>query len=281
MTGGTIRFGLPITDALSTQFAYNIVSEKYDYRDCGDKKDGTLGHCDLSNVIRDAIENSPWLKSSVSGSLIYNTIDDIKNPADGIYAKFTTEYAGIGGDANFVKFTARASYYKTISEQMDLVALLSGGAGYIHGFGDDGARIFDLFQSNDRIIRGFEYNGIGPYDKDSRDHLGGTTYFNATAELQFPLPVVPPSLGFRGAVFADAATLYGNDLKNECLDAGFTPIAGSNCTAGTGMKWRASAGISLMWASPFGPIRLDYAIPVMKEKGDKVQNFNFGMSTQF
>jgi outer membrane protein insertion porin family len=279
LTGGTIRFGLPITDALSTQFAYNIVSEKYDYRDCG--SGATLGHCDLSNVIRDAIENSPWLKSSVSGSLIYNTIDDIKNPADGIYAKFTTEYAGIGGDANFVKFTARASYYKTISEQMDLVALLSGGAGYIHGFGDDGARIFDLFQSNDRIIRGFEYNGIGPYDKDSRDHLGGTTYFNATAELQFPLPVVPPSLGFRGAVFADAATLYGNDLKNECLDAAFTPIAGSNCTAGTGMKWRASAGISLMWASPFGPIRLDYAIPVVKEKGDKVQNFNFGMSTQF
>jgi outer membrane protein insertion porin family len=229
----------------------------------------------------DAVENSPWLKSSVSGSLIYNTIDDIKNPADGIYAKFTTEYAGIGGDADFVKFTARASYYKTISDQMDLVALLSGGAGYIHGFGDDGARIFDLFESNDRIIRGFEYNGIGPYDKDSRDHLGGTTYFNATAELQFPLPVVPPSLGFRGAVFADAATLYGNDLKNECLDAGFTPIAGSNCTAGTGMKWRASAGISLMWASPFGPIRLDYAIPVVKEKGDKVQNFNFGMSTQF
>jgi outer membrane protein insertion porin family len=51
--------------------------------------------------------------------------------------------------------------------------------------------------------------------------------------------------------------------------------------AGTGMKWRASAGVSLMWASPFGPLRFDYAIPVMKEKGDKVQNFNFGMSTQF
>jgi outer membrane protein insertion porin family len=58
-------------------------------------------------------------------------------------------------------------------------------------------------------------------------------------------------------------------------------VPGDNCTTGTGMKWRASAGVSLMWASPFGPIRLDYAIPVMKEKGDKVQNFNFGMSTQF
>jgi outer membrane protein insertion porin family len=274
LTGGTIRFGLPITDALSTEYAYNIVSEKYDYRNCGSGP--TLGECKLSQVIRDAIEKSPWLKSSVSGSIIYNTIDDLKNPANGIYAKFTTEYAGIGGDANFVKFTARASYYKTVSEQMDLVALLSGGAGYMHGFGSDGMRVFDLFESNDRIIRGFEFNGIGPYDSSTGDHLGGTTYFNATAELQFPLPVVPPSLGFKGAVFADAATLYGNDMTAPC-----SPTFTGDCMAGTGMKWRASAGVSLMWASPFGPLRFDYAIPVIKQAGDKVQNFNFGMSTQF
>ncbi|MBN9076623.1 MAG: outer membrane protein assembly factor BamA [Rhizobiales bacterium 65-79] len=279
MTGGTIRFGLPITDALSTQFAYNLVNESYDYARCGSAKDGTLGDCKLSQVIRDAIAKSPWLKSSVSGSIIYNTIDDLKNPANGLYANFTTEYAGIGGDANFVKFTARASYYKTISEQMDLVALISGGAGYIHEFGD-GVRIFDLFESNDRIIRGFDFNGIGPYDSSTGDHLGGTTYFNATAELQFPLPAVPESFGLKGAVFADAATLYGNNLSDPCTD-GSGNKTGGDCMAGQGMAWRASAGVSLLWASPFGPLRLDYAIPFLKQKGDKVQNFNFGVSTQF
>ncbi len=280
LTGGTIRFGLPITDALSTQLAYNLVSEKYKYSDrCDADKNKVLGDCQLSQVIRDAIDNSPWLKSSVSGSIIYNTIDDVKNPANGIYANFTTEYAGIGGDANFVKFTARASYYKTISEQMDIVALLSGGAGYIHEF-NGGARVFDLFESNDRIIRGFEYNGIGPYDSGSKDHLGGTTYFNATAELQFPLPAVPSSLGLKGAVFADAATLYGNDLADPCTD-NLGNTTGGDCMAGTGMNWRVSTGVSLLWASPFGPLRLDYAIPVIKQKGDIVQNFNFGVSTQF
>ncbi|MGN6465488.1 MAG: outer membrane protein assembly factor BamA [Rhizobiaceae bacterium] len=282
LTGGTIRFGLPITDALSTQLAYNIVSEKYKYSSSCDK-DGTPGpdpDCDVSQAVINGVESSPWLKSSVSGSIIYNTIDDVKNPANGIYANFTTEYAGVGGDAHFVKFTARGSYYKTVSEQMDLVALVSGGAGYIHGFGD-GVRIFDLFESNDRIIRGFEYNGIGPYDFQSKEHLGGTTYFNATAELQFPLPAVPPSLGLKGAVFADAATLYGNNLDNPCRDTTTGHPAGSDCTGGRGMQWRASAGISLLWASPFGPLRLDYAIPVIKQAGDKVQNFNFGVSTQF
>ena len=78
--------------------------------------------------------------------------------------------------------------------------------------GDDGLRIFDQFQSNDRMIRGFEYGGIGPIDAENGDdQLGGTTYFNASAEAQFPMPLFPESFGLRGAVFADAATLYGTD----------------------------------------------------------------------
>ena len=51
----------------------------------------------------------------------------------------------------------------------------------------------------------------------SGDHLGGTTYFNASAEAQFPLPVVPESFGLRGAVFADAATLYGSKIADQSL----------------------------------------------------------------
>lgn len=47
------------------------------------------------------------------------------------------------------------------------------------------------------------------------------------------------------------------------------------------MELRASVGLGLMWASPFGPIRIDYAIPVKKEASDDVQEFNFGISTRF
>ena len=77
------------------------------------------------------------------------------------------------------------------------------GGGYIAGYGSESnLRIFDQFQSNDRMIRGFEYNGIGPYDNgtDDKDHIGGTTYLNATLEAQFPVPVIPESFGLRGAV---------------------------------------------------------------------------------
>jgi outer membrane protein insertion porin family len=267
--GATIRFGLPITDKLSTQIAYNISKEEYNLDDdCVFAND----FCGVSNAIVDAVDNSPWLKSSVSGALVYNTIDDMKSPHSGIFANVTTEVAGLGGDAQFVKFTARSSYYHTLSEELDVVGILSGGGGHVVSYGGDGLRIFDQFQSNDRMIRGFEYGGIGPYDAASGDDdkLGGTTYFNASAEAQFPMPLFPESFGLRGAVFADAATLYGSDIEVTGVDV-----------QGDGMEWRASVGAGIIWASPFGPLRVDYAVPVVKEDTDEVQEFNFGMSTRF
>jgi outer membrane protein insertion porin family len=239
-TGATIRFGLPITDNISTQLAYNISQEKYEYDDSC-KPNGTLdagedingngvldpgedapnSKCDISQAVQEGIDQSPWLKSSVSGGITYNTIDDTKNPHYGIFANVGAEFAGLGGDAKFYKFTARASVYQTLSEELDIVGVLSGGAGYISSYGDKSLRIFDNFENNDRMIRGFEYNGIGPVASGtSGDHLGGTTYFNASAEAQFPLPLVPESLGLRGAVFADAATLYGTELDSGLIKSG-------------------------------------------------------------
>lgn len=280
MTGGTVRFGLPITQALTAQVAYNLTQEKYEYTDnCDANLDGfvvspeceTGGTLRISQYLQNAIETqSPWVKSSVSGGLIYNTIDNIQNPRDGIHANLTVEVAGLGGDAEWVKVTARGAYYRTMSTEMDLVGMLAVGGGHIEAFGSNGLRIFDHFQGNTRMIRGFAHNGFGPYDPaalgDNRQ-VGGTTYFNGSAEMQFPLPLLSESLGFRGAVFADAATLYGNDLGATIM--------------GTGMEWRASVGASIIWASPFGPLRVDYAVPVAKDDNDRVQNFNFGVSTRF
>ncbi|MBZ9794432.1 outer membrane protein assembly factor BamA [Mesorhizobium sp. ES1-4] len=271
-TGATVRFGLPITNSISTQLAYNISQEKYKLdSNCDANGDGIPdAGCTISPAILDGIDQSPWIKSSISLGLVYNTIDDMKNPHEGIYANTTVEVAGLGGDAKFVKLTGRGSIYQTLSEQLDLVGLISGGAGHVESYGNNGTlRIFDQFQSTDRMIRGFAYNGIGPVDPNTGDHLGGVTYFNASAEAQFPLPVVPESFGLRGAVFADAATLYGSKISTSVDQSSLD------------MKLRASVGVGLMWASPFGPIRIDYAIPVKKEATDDVQEFNFGISTRF
>ena len=154
-----------------------------------------------------------------------------------------------------------------LSEEFDIVAVGAAGAGLITETSKGGVLNSDLFRSSTQMIRGFDSNGIGPYDKAAGQHVGGDTYFKATAEVQFPLPLVPESFGLRGAIFADSATIYGNDLGGALV--------------GTNMKWRASAGVGIAWASPFGPLRVDYAIPLLKESTDKVREFSFGVSTRF
>ena len=275
LTGATVRLGLPITEVLSSQIAYDFSQETYNLTDAdclGAPPPGS--NCTIAQSIQDAADLSPWTKSSVSGTLFYNTIDDVRNPRDGIYVTATAEIAGVGGDAEYVKVTGRGSYYRTLLDKADVVGVISGGGGHIAHYGGGAPRVFDLFQGSTRMVRGFEAAGWGPYDPaPANDHLGGTTYFHGSVEAQFPLPVLPDSLGIKGAVFADAATLYGNDLKATGEEGG--PLESISARA------RASVGASLIWNSPFGPLRVDYAIPVAKQPNDRLQEFNFGISSRF
>ena len=267
VTGGTVRLGLPITEHLTTTFAYNLAIENYAYTTAaGAVCPGVApAPCPVSTAVQAGVAASPWTKSSISATLTYSTIDNIQDPRNGIHATFSTEFAGIFGSARFIKVSGRANYYKTLSEELDLVGVLVAGGGHVQALGVP-LRVFDYNQSSDRMIRGFAQNGIGPFDPATGDHLGGATYFHASAEMQFPLPLLPKSFGMRGAVFADAATVFGNALAPA---------------AGTAMVWRASVGASLIWASPFGPLLVDYAIPVARAASDTVHNFNFGISTRF
>lgn len=269
LTGATVRFGLPITQNLTNTVAYNISGERYSYNDDTSAVcPGLNPTCGVAQAIQQAIGTGTWIKSSVSNTLTYNTLDDMKIPRDGFYITGTAELAGLGGDAQFVKLTGLASYYRTLLDEQDLVGMLSVGGGHVFGYGNNDLRVFDLFQSSSRIIRGFAYNGIGPVDLSTGERLGGRTYVNASAELQAPVPLLPESYGFRLAAFADAASIHGNSLINV------NPSS-------VGASIRASVGGSVIWASPFGPLRVDIAYPVIKKSTDEVQHINFGVSTRF
>ncbi|MEX6507627.1 outer membrane protein assembly factor BamA [Jiella sp. M17.18] len=294
MVGGDLRIAAPITDSLTAQLAYNIKSETFgsnngtEYDSQGNQLayNGANYKSTCSNpnplqdpngysappytdspIINQAICDSPYLTSSVSYSLTYNTLDNTNDPRDGFFVQAGQEFAGLGGDAKFVKSTAKASYFKLLSEEYDVIGQLSGGAGNVSGFGGGGLRVFDNFFKGQDIVRGFDYKGIGP--RQNGVALGGENYANASAEATFPLPLISRDLGFRGAVFADAGSLWGSEYD------GFTNVVGTDA------KLRASAGVGLIWASPFGPIRVNYAQPLMKQSYDKLQQFSFGFSSRF
>ncbi len=257
--GVTLRVTAPITEDLATTFRYTYKEFNYDGE--GDWQNN------LSAPYRDLVNGGTFVQSSVSQTITYNTLDNNTLAREGIYATFTHEYAGLGGDSEFYKLSGRARYFHLLSDEADIIGSVALGGGHVIASGDS-LNVFDQFTIGGRQVRGFENNGIGPRMPNG-DALGGTTYFTASAEVTMPMPAFPEDFGLRAAFFADAGTLYGNDVANS---------AG---VEGTSMNWRASVGAGIQWASPFGSIRFDYAVPVVKEDFDETQEFRFSMANQF
>jgi outer membrane protein insertion porin family len=258
--GFSLRVTAPVTNDLSTTFRYNF--KRLDYASVNDSR--------LSHPYRNLVNNGPWETSSVSNSLNYNTLDTMTLPHEGIIASLTQEVAGLGGDSQFYKLSGKVRGYYTVSDEADVIASLGGSAGHVLSINGGNLNVFDQFYLGSDDIRGFANSGIGPRMKFHDDPLGGTTYFTASAEVTFPLPGVSQDSGFRGGFFLDAGSLYGNDVKIT-----------KGTLLGDDLNLRASAGASLIWASPFGPLRVDYAVPFLKQDYDIQQRLKFGISTSF
>lgn len=215
--------------------------------------------------------NGPVLTSMIGYSLAYNTLDNNKNPTNGLFVEFKQDFAGVGGDVNFIRNTANAKYYfEPIS---DIVGLVHLQGGQVSSWGSRNLRMLDHFQMGANLVRGFRTNGIGPRDitpGTTQDALGGSLYWGASLEFQVPLFFLPKEIGMKGALFADAGSLW--DYK------GPTSLAstGETISPEDTSRIRSSVGAGIVWASPFGPLRFDYAIPLSKEGYDRTQEFRFG-----
>jgi len=299
--GFSPRLGFQLREDLSLQVRYSISTQKIDlplqyqncnngipfnqqtppnpYRDCF--MDG-----EASVPVKAGLAFGQVLTSSAGATLTYNTLDNNKNPTSGILAKWSEDFAGLGGDVRYVKSTADVKLYTPVVS--DIVGLIHVQGGILNGWGGGGdanvgntngnVRMLDNFQMGPSLVRGFEPMGIGPRDMTpgtTNDALGGTKYWGASAELQMPFWFLPKETGLKGAVFADAGSLWGYE--------GVTSYLGQDVHLnGTdSMKIRSSVGVGLIWASPFGPLRFDYAVPISKVTGDRVQEFRFGGGTSF
>ncbi len=261
--GGDLRLGVPITDQLSSSVNYTF--SRNTLYDVGPA---------ASVAIREAVPGFPgnastsYNTSSVGYGVAYDTRDSRRRPTTGVYVTTAQDFAGVGGDTRYLRTVAEARGYYTVADGVTLFGRTSGGV--IGGWGGQDVRLLDLFYKGNETVRGFATAGFGPRDTLSAngDALGGRMYLAATGETQFDLPGVPTDLGLRGAVFADAGSLWGVNRTASALPGvtGATPAL------------RASAGVGLTWDSPLGPLRADYAIPLVKQPFDKLQPFSFGLS---
>ncbi len=272
-TGGGFAFGLPLReDELRLNLFYKIYETKVSNPSDPDN---------LSYAIQDSL--GKYLTSAAGYSLVYNTLDNIRQPRDGFYAKFEQEFAGLGGDAQYLRTTAEGRAYKEIYPEWGIVGMARLSGGYVTGLGKR-LRVTDQFQIRGDHLRGFEASGIGPRDSRTGDALGGRMYVSGTLEAEFPFPVIPQEFGLSGAVFADAGSLWDidpglDDCVKQPSSCGFTGTAST--VESNNFELRASLGFGVRWQSPFGPLRADFAWPVMKNDADKTQVFRLSGGTRF
>lgn len=257
-----------------------------------------------SSVALRAINNQWRITSMLGYSLIYNTLDRFNNPTSGIYAELRQDFAGLGGNSRFVRTTGEFRYFHDLTG--DVIGSIRLQAGNIIGLGRTRApgeiggslAVVDQFFMGPELVRGFATAGIGPRDFNNHfggsfaDAVGGTNYWGASAEMTFPIALLPRDFGMRGAIFADAGAVWGYNSTRSLVTSGTTAInVNTVCTpsaiaacAGqdsTGHYLRASVGVGLLWSSPFGPIRFDYSFPLAKAPWDRVQQFRFSGGTRF
>ena len=319
--GGQIRIGLPITEEFGVTLRYSLYNTelkvpntlKRPYNDCSVAIPGytqtylpgtvvngqNVGglprypNCAFDGEASIAIKGSQasTLTSLAGLTLAYSTLDVIGSPRNGIYAELKPDVAGLGGDSKFFRITGDARYYKEIFE--DVVGFVRFQGGHINALDGNPLRITDQFFLGPSLVRGFAPNGLGPRDvgiADARSNaIGGSTYFGGTLEVQFPIWGIPKDLGLKGALFADAGTLFGYngrtsfDVNGDGFINGTAPGTGrcqfSAFTIGVEpecvnvrdkMTIRSSVGASILWNSPLGPIRFDYAYALSKDEGQKV-----------
>ncbi|MBX6367510.1 MAG: outer membrane protein assembly factor BamA [Rhodospirillales bacterium] len=249
--GGAIRFGFQMTENLRETVRYTLRTDEI-----------TNVDSDASRFIRD--QEGTRTTSAIGHTLFYDRRDNRIDPTEGYFASLSNDLAGLGGDARYIRTRVSSGYYYPVKAP-DWVLSVTGEVGHIQGLGKDVA-IQDRFFIGGDTLRGFETGGIGPRDIETGDALGGNTFAVGTVSLQFPLGL-PQELGVAGRVFTDFGTLFNIDQSgSEIVDKS---------------SLRASIGTGVSWKSPFGPIRVDFAVPVVKESFDEKELFRVSFGTRF
>jgi outer membrane protein insertion porin family len=261
--GATLQFGTPITEQIGVQYRYSIYNQDVTF-------DPTTQTATPSLPIQQAaLAGSQWV-SSVGDTITYSTLDNNKNPTDGIKSQLSQDLAGLGGDVKFLRTTEDMRYYHSIND--DVVALVRGQGGYITGWGGQQVPLLNNFFGGPAMVRGFAPNGFGPRDLTpgtTMDNVGGSIYWASTLEFQSAIPGVPKEYGLKAAAFVDAGSVFGYGGPTTFPgSAQSLQIANSNVV-------RSSAGVGMVWDSPFGALGINYAVPLTKAAYDVVQPFSF------
>lgn len=204
-------------------------------------------------------------------------------PTTGGIQQLSIDMALPGSTVQYWKANYRGNHYWPIGA--GFVAYLNGEVAYGDTYGSDTySRTFGPYHAGDKVgfpfwqnffaggvrdVRGFQDNTLGPREKTGYYYyptpIGGAFKVLGTAQVFLPLPFLKDINTARVALFTDVGNVY-KDYGS--FDAS---------------KLRASAGISLQWQAPIGPLVISYAMPIRKQPGDGhyEERFQFTFGSNF
>ena len=256
--GVVFRAGYEFNERLRQSWAYSLVERNiFDVQS------------NASRFIQE--QEGSTLLSQVGTTLAYDMRDSRIEPRSGYLVRLGGDFAGIGGDVNYIRLRADAAYYVPFERLLgdpDYVLVIQGGVGWMEPWGDQTERIIDRFFLGGENLRGFAVAGAGPRDlsSPSQDPLGGRMIWTQSTEFRFPLPV-PQEIGLLGRAFVDVGSLTD------------TPVTGPGVVDSP--LARVGAGVGVSWRTPVGLINIDVAQALVKQSYDQTQVIRFGFGTRF
>ncbi len=303
--GGLISLGFPITENTSLTTRYSLRQEDIEVpiTSCTQNalQASTSSLCDPTT----GLPYEKRLSSLVGYTFGWDKRNDPITPTRGFDFRFSQDFAGVGGDVQYLRTDLRGNIYRGITRGVIASGTVAGG--YVTGWGGDPVLINDRFFKGSFDFRGYDNAGIGPrvvqrigFDANGNlvtpeqaelnpelverteirrgSSLGGNAYGLAALEVSFPLGID----SLLGSLFVEAGTVGLLDSEFKDID---TEANINNDLLGTfivdDLSIRSVAGASIFWESPFGPIRFDFTKPLRQFDYDERKSFQFTTRTRF
>ena len=270
--GAGLRFTVPLSEKNAISYGLSLDNTEVSKLVVNTSPSRYISYC--SKVT--GTENSTGCTmNSLAASLGWSidSRDDILFPKKGELRRVNAEITTPGLDIQMYKLTLQETWYKDITK--DLTVMLNGQLGYANSYGGHEFPFFkNFYVGGVNTVRGYAQGSIGPVclatdsscgaaTSTSNMFMGGNKQIIANAELFMPVPFIKNNNQFRLSAFIDAGNVYSMDQSMVLGDL------------------RYSAGMGVLWVSPFGPLKIVYAKPFNNKSTDKTESVQFQMGQQF
>lgn len=270
--GGSVRLGLPITEHDRLNFSLGAMNQKLDLFEYSPQR-----YIDFVNEFGDS-------NTTITGSAGWgrNTTDSAFWPTKGYRVALNADAGLPGGDIQYYKLTHSQDWFFPLADFLTL--RLGGQVGYAKGYGNTKELPFfhNFYNGGLGFVRGYSFSSLGPKMRNrygNTEYLGGDKQAAVTAEALVPMPGMKDQKSVRLSLFADAGSVW--DGKTYRMSDYSNPYYEKDHESTFGEELRYSVGAAVTWLSPFGAMKVSFALPLKEKDGDELQRFQFQWGSVF